>query len=218
MLEVGQTYTAAELRQLFGPSDNQGLKRKIERNGITYRSEGRGQKWKITVLEKANAFKVFCINEFGLDGRTNYIKLRNFYYYFFNDEEFRALPDEVKECRMKAEDKYLSRQTIARYTALLRKVNYIADDTTRYIYYFAYKKNQRFVERSEYSKAWKEYWQNISSGYDSFEAICDMRFKYGGVARKQAIPEFNGIYNDKIAQLMDLIQQSIEEDLERGGN
>ena len=218
MLEVGRTYTRAELVKMFGNGTNQGLTRKLTRNGIAYRSEGRGQEFKITVTGKEKPFKVFCMNEFGLDGRTDYQKLRNFYYYFFNDEEFRAMPDEVKEARMEAEGKHLSRQTITRYTELLRKANLMEWDTTRFVYYFAYKNTQRIVERSEYSQAWKEYWETIAAGCKSFDAICDMRFKYGGVARKQAIPEFNGIYNDKITHLMDLIQQSIEEEIERGGN
>ena len=112
MLEVGRTYTRAELVKMFGNGTNQGLTRKLTRNGIAYRSEGRGQKFKITVTGKENPFKVFCMNEFGLDGRTDYQKLRNFYYYFFNDEEFRAMPDEVKEARMEAEGKHLSRKSV----------------------------------------------------------------------------------------------------------
>lgn len=36
---------------------------------------------------------------------------------------------------------------------------------------------------------------------------------YGGVARKQAIPDINGIYNDKIEYMMGLIVQSIENEM-----
>ena len=38
-----------------------------------------------------------------------------------------------------------------------------------------------------------------------------MRYNYGGVARKQAIPERNVLLNDKIELMLDLIQQSFEE-------
>ena len=37
--------------------------------------------------------------------------------------------------------------------------------------------------------------------------------KYGGVARKQAIPEINGIYNEKIEYLRSLIQASLENEM-----
>lgn len=41
-----------------------------------------------------------------------------------------------------------------------------------------------------------------------------MRSKYGGVARKQAIPEINGIYNEQIEYMLSLIYQSIENEIE----
>ena len=41
-----------------------------------------------------------------------------------------------------------------------------------------------------------------------------MRANYGGVARKQAIPEVNGIYNEKIEQMLSCIQKSIENEME----
>ena len=45
----------------------------------------------------------------------------------------------------------------------------------------------------------------LPSKCKEFHAICNMRVKYGGVARKQAIPEINGIYNEKIEYLCSLI-------------
>ena len=41
-----------------------------------------------------------------------------------------------------------------------------------------------------------------------------MRHKYGGVARKQPIPEINGIYNEQIEYMLSLIYQSIENEIE----
>ena len=46
-----------------------------------------------------------------------------------------------------------------------------------------------------------------------YEAINEMIANYGGVARKQPIPELNGIYNEKIEYLRSLIQQSIENEI-----
>ena len=42
-----------------------------------------------------------------------------------------------------------------------------------------------------------------------------MRNNYGGVARKQPKPEINGIYTEEIKYLCTLVQQSIEQEIER---
>lgn len=129
-----------------------------------------------------------------------------------------AMPDEVKEARMNDMGKPVSRQTIARYISVLNRKGYIstlATDFTDYIYYFAYKKTQRIVEREEYSTAWREYWAKKESGWDSFSCIMAMRAKYGGVARKQAIPGINAFYLHDIDVLCSLIQESIEKELEK---
>ena len=66
------------------------------------------------------------------------------------------------------------------------------------------------MEHAEYSQAWKEYWDAKSEGIDYYTAICDMIANYGGVARKQLIPEINGVYNKKIEYMLNLIHESIE--------
>jgi hypothetical protein len=74
------------------------------------------------------------------------------------------------------------------------------------------KQEQRIVDRDEYLQAWFEYWDDIASGLNSFDAIANMRTDHGGVARKQPIPEINGIYNEKIERMLSYIQQSIEDE------
>ena len=58
------------------------------------------------------------------------------------------------------------------------------------------------------------YWDDLASGLHNRDAIANMRADYGGVARKQPIPEINGIYNEKIEYMLSLIQQSIESEYE----
>ena len=97
---------------------------------------------------------------------------------------------------------------------MLERNELINRHTNNFIYYFAYKQTQRIVEREEYSRAWREYWKDKrENGYDSFTAIMIMRENYGGVARKQAIPEINGIYNDVLEEMLNYIQISIENEL-----
>ena len=60
----------------------------------------------------------------------------------------------------------------------------------------------------------KQYWADRGNGADSMEAIWNMRFNHGGVARKQAIPAINGIYLDTMSRLNDIICKSIEDELD----
>ena len=212
MLEL-RKYKKAELVEIFGTQDTQGLKRKLQRYGIKFQTTGRGQNLTFTITETADSFKVFCIDELGYDGRTDFMKLMNCLYCFLNDDEFRAMPDEVKAHRMAKAGKPMCRQTIAGYIAKLDKLNLIDRNSGEYIYYFAYKDTQRIATRQEYSEAWKQYWKDKENGADSMEAIAWMRFNHGGVARKQAMPQINGIYLEKINQLNAIICESIENEL-----
>lgn len=213
MLEL-KSYSKAEMTQMFGTRDTEGLKRKLDRYGVLYNTSGRGDKRFFDIKEIKDPFKVYCITELGFDGATDFHKLRNFLYGFLNDDEFMAMPDEVKENRMRSWERAVSRQTIATYENRLIANNLLFRTTENYIYYFAYKNTQRIVERAEYVKAWQEYFQRKKDGMDSIESIWVMRMDYGGVARKSPIPELNGVYLDKIEYLNELVCQSIEAELE----
>ena len=186
----------------------------MERYGVVFDVFGRGETATFTITNIENPFKIYCITELGFDGHTDFYKLRNYYYYYFNDIEFRSMPNEVQETRMRLVHEDISRQTIATYLRKLIHNNFICLNSNEFVYYFAYKDKQRIVEREEYISAWREYWNDIDNGYDSFTAIYNMRSKFGGVARKQEIPVINGIYNKEIELLCNLIQKDIESELE----
>lgn len=215
MLEL-RTYTKQELTEIFHATDNQGLKRKLSRYGVQYTTQGRGERATFTITQVPDPFKVFCIQHLDFNGQTDFRKLRNFLYYFFNDDEFQTLPDETKAILLSEEGKYMSRQTIAGYISHLERANYISLTGGEYVYYFAYAKNRIPATKEQYSKAWKEYWAHQAQGANSFTAIYLMRMKYGGIARKQPIPQFNGIYIKQIETLNDLVCESIEKELEEG--
>ncbi len=212
MLELRQ-YTKPELSAMFGTRDMEGLKRKMERYGIVFEVTGRGERAVFTICEIMDTFKVFCITELEFDGGTDFKKLLYFFHYFFNDDEFRAMPDEVKEFRMHQSNHPLSRQTIATYIKKLESKDLIDRRSSNFIYYFAYRQTQRVVQKEEYNEAWHNYWNDIDDGYCPADAIRRMRAAYGGVARKQAIPEFNGIYNDQLEYLCSLVCQGIEKEI-----
>lgn len=214
MLEVGWVYSKPDLTQMLGTRSKQGIDRKLDRYGVVYEVCGRGESAVYTIKGMADPFKVFAITELGFDANTDFTKLRNFYYHFFEDEVFMAMPDEVKEVRMRKMGLDVSRQTIANYTRRLETNNLINRYTKNYIYYFANKSEQRLCDHAEYVEAWRNYWDDIESGLNCYDAIANMRTDHGGVARKQPIPEINGIYNEKIEYLLSLIQQSIESEYE----
>lgn len=212
MLEV-KTYTKPELTELLGTKAVQGLKNKLNRYHVDYDVSGKGEKAIFTIKRINDPFKVYCITELGYDANTDFSKLAFFYYYFFNDEEFMAMPDEVKEFRMTNNRKHVSRQTIAKYTQKLESLNLIDRNTENYTYYFAYEHQQIFTDKPTYCKAWREYWERVDGGMYRMDAIDLMRIEYGGVARKQAIPQFNGIYNEQIETISTLATHYIMTDL-----
>jgi hypothetical protein len=55
--------------------------------------------------------------------------------------------------------------------------------------------------------------ENKKNGMNYFDAIYKMIDKYGGVARKQAIPQINGIYNTELEAMLSLIQESMENEV-----
>lgn len=215
MLELMKSYTKPEMSAMFGTRSMQGLQRKIERYGVSFDVDGRGETANFTITNIENPFKIYCITELGFDGHTDFYKLRNFYYYFFNDIEFRAMPNEVQETRMRLVHKDVSRQTIATYLNKLSQKNYIDLSVGDYVYYFAFKDKQRIVEKDEYLAAWRKYWKNIRNGHSNYDAIYKMRNEFGGVARKHIIPEISGFYHREIELLCNLIQGDIEKELER---
>ena len=214
MLEIGCEYKKSELTQIFGSKSNQAISRKLDRYGVKFSVAGRGEQAVYKIRQMDDKFKIFAITELGFDANTDFQKLRNFYFYFFNDEEFQTLPDEMKEARMRENNRDISRQTIAKYLNRLVEHNYIAylggDD---FVYYFAHKGKRRTVEKSEYSRAWREYWSDKESGMDYYTAIYNMIVHYGGVARKQAVPTVNAIYGKKIDEMLSYIEQSIENEI-----
>ena len=213
MLELNRSYTKPELTRILGTQSKQGIDRKLQRYGIGFEVCGRGENAAYTIKTMADPFKVYAIIALGFDANTDFTKLRNVYYHFFEDEVFMAMPDEVKEARLHKIGEGVSRQAIAGYIQKLEQRNMITRHTNNFIYYFAFRQEQRIVERAEYLDAWHEYWADRDVGFDSYTAICRMQQRYGGVARKQEVPAINGIYNEEIEYMLTLIHQSIENEI-----
>ena len=213
MLEL-RTYAYAELSALFGTRDTQGIKRRLNNYEIEYTVEGRGALARFNINKINDPFKVFCIIDLNFAPQTDFSKLVYFFYYLFNDDEFLGLPRETMEARMKADNHTITRQTIQTYLDRLSAANLINQQSMEYRYYFAKGDTQRETTKEEYSASWKQYWQHKEQGADSRTAIAIMCADYGGVARKQQIIEINGIYNNTISQINDMVCACIEADVD----
>ena len=212
MLEL-RTYTYAEMSALFGTRDTQGIKRRLDRYGIEYDAAGRGAAARFEIKTISDPFKAFCIIDLGFAAQTDFGKLLYFFYYLLNDEGFLEMPRETMEIRLKADNHTLTRQTIQTYLNRLSDAGLINQQSGIYRYYFAKGSALREATKEEYTEAWREYWQAKDKGLPAGEAIALMCANYGGVARKQQIIEINGIYNDTINKINEMVCACIEADM-----
>ncbi len=215
MLEERE-YKKSEIAKILHTTENQGIKRKLNNYGIEYSCSGRGRNLQIQIIKIPSLFqfRIFCITELNVAPQTDFRKFRNFLYYFMNDEDFRWLPDETIEIRLREKDIPVSRQTISNYKRNLEAANLISLSTgNTIVYYFAKNHQQRIVDKAEYLSAWHEYWENKEKYNSSRIAAQIMREKYGGMARKQYKAEINGILFPVWEKLNDLVCGSIELEL-----
>lgn len=202
MLEV-RNYRKAELVEMLGTRDNEGLKRKLKGYEVEFTTKGRGENIEFSITKLNAPFKVYCITELGLSATTAFDKLLLFLYYFLNDEEFSWLPDETIEARLEVDfgSKRPSRQTIGGWKKKL-SANYVLAETSDFTYYFALHKTQILTDKATYCKAWREYFEAKQEGLTYEDAISMMICNYGGVARKQAVTAVNAFYFNELNKLV----------------
>lgn len=212
MLEL-KTYKKKELSTYLGSADKQAIERKLKSYGVDYSVSGRGDNALFTIKNISDPFKVHCVFDLHYPPQTDFKKLMYFLYYLLCDDDFRKLPVETMALKLEEKDHNVSRQTIRTYLSRLDKTQMIHLNSCEYVYYFARGKEYRYVERAEYSRAWREYWQNKENGCSAEVAIFIMCCDYGGVARKQEIVELNGIFKDGLNFLVNLVCDAVEKSL-----
>ena len=203
-----QAYKVNELKEMFHINRTSNLERSLKTYGVEFTKSGSGENTTYTITAINDELKIFCISELGFAPQTEMRKLTFFLYYFLNVEDFVNLPDQAKEQYMKDSNRYVSRQTIARYIQKLIHANYVAR-SDNFIYYFVYKGVRKPTDKETYCKAWCEYFKDKENGYDSSMAIFNMIANYGGYAQKYAPTEQNAIYEDNINYLNELVLEKI---------
>lgn len=207
-----KAYPAPEMWQMLGVKDNQGAQRKLSRYGVRFFVNGWGKNASFNITAINDPFKVYCILEMGFDANCDFKKLRNYLFFLLGEDEYCWLPDEPMEKHMRSKGFYLSRQTITKYREHLERLNYIHGGD--FIYYRVYRDDRdrqcyQQVEKEEYNKAWRVYWDMRNDGADSELAFACMYSAFGGVPRKQAKPIKNAFHLKELNYLLDLVSTSI---------
>lgn len=114
MLEI-RPYPYAELSQMMGTHDPEGISRRLDRWGVAFTEDGRKPQITYNIEKISDPFKVYCMLDLNYAPQTNFTKLAYFFYYFLNDDDFQRLPDERLEVLMRERDHPVSRQTICLY-------------------------------------------------------------------------------------------------------
>ena len=207
-----RTYTYAELSEMFGTRDNQGIKRRLENMGIIFNMKGRGGGTTFEIQAITDPFKAFCILELGFDSRTDFRKLRNFLFYFFYDENFNWKPHEAMEEYLRREGNAVSRQTITGYLNRLER-NDLLNLHGETVYYKVFTENDKqkheLISKEEYSAAWMIYWEEKEKGTDPQTAFSIMKSVLGGIPKKHYRPIPNAFTLDTYNKLVEYVTDSM---------
>ena len=205
------TYTKDDLVKEFHTDRMDSIKRSLDRLGYKYETNKKnGKNLRLTITKLPNMFKAFCISELGIPAQSDFRLLRNFFYYFFCDEEFQQLPIGEMERILEAEGKKISRQTISKWIEFFKSKN-IINESQEYLYFATIKTDisteSLRITKEEYVEAWKRYWNIRREGgsyNEAFNAMCGVN---GGVVFKKPMIEENGFYNNLLDSLVELLDE-----------
>lgn len=215
MLEIRE-YKIAELREIFGTRDRQGIRRRLQRYGCQFEETGWGERAVFNILTAPDEFKVFCITEMNVPAQADFRKMKMFYYALFEDEDFIDMPDVDKEHYMSDEYEHASRQTIRNWMRYLERANLIYRDTDDCNYYAVNKfsNGERYltkISRETYKEGWREYWENVESYGDTPYAFYKASQVWGGAVCRTPKIIMNAIEWGRTKRLKEIIIDSMIE-------
>ena len=210
MLEC-RTYSYAELSAYLNTTSPNGIKAKLRNYGVEFDAKGRGDRSTYQIIAINDPFKVFAVFDLEASPQTDFRKFSYFVYLILTDDKFCGMGAEMMEEHLRHSPCPMSRQTISKYIRRLTNFNLI-DLSCECVYYRVYKKygvqTHDVVSREEYAEAWRVYWEYKDEAEEAFassRAFQAMYTWFGGVPRKQKLIEKNGIYNELIAWLVDIL-------------
>ncbi|MBR2724717.1 MAG: hypothetical protein IKB72_04700 [Ruminococcus sp.] len=210
MLEC-RVYSYKELSEYLGTTSPTGTKRKLTKYEVEFEAKGIGDRSTYQITAVKNPFKVFAVFDLEASPQTDFRKFSYFVYLILTDETFCGMGAEMMEEHLRSSCCPMSRQTISKYIKRLTDFN-LVDFSSEFVYYRVYKKfgvqTHDVVSREEYAEAWRVYWEYKDEAEEAFassRAFQAMYTWFGGVPRKQKLIEKNGIYNELIDWLVDIL-------------
>nr|QGT50973.1 hypothetical protein Firmicute1046_0490 [uncultured Firmicutes bacterium] len=202
---------------MLGTDSKQGIDRKLQRYGVVFESSGRGKNLTYEIKKITDYFKLYAITKLGITANADFKKIRNLYYYLFCCDGFAALPYVEMEQIMTEEGAPISRQTIKKWIAYLKDINYIMFDTSDCYYYainkrYDNRKIYREISRDLYLQGWAKYWATDRTNGTNW-AYAEMRCIVGGHPYKKPKICHNAIYLKKIQELIDVINESFLDEI-----
>lgn len=216
MLECKE-YSAIELRRIMHAGNNDSLKKKLDRYQINYSCLGRGDVAQFNIHEITDPLKVHCVFDLGFSPQTDFTKLSYFLHFLFERPDFFWKPMEVMEEELRNESFGMSRQTIHKYLEKFKALNYFSRGSD-FVYYKVYKKygaqTHELITKEKYSYGWHFYFEYREKYPEeaSRSAYFYMYSKFGGVPRKQAKLEENGIFQKELEYLLSLVADRISDE------
>ena len=210
MLDM-RTYTREELKEIFHTDRIDSIKSKLNRQGYTYTTSGRGQDFTLTISGLPPRFRNFCIEQLGFAPQTDFERLKVFLYRFFFDDEYRQLPI-VTMARLLKDEFYISYQTLSNWIDKLEKANLIHRSFAEFNY-FAFGKDESGnqlefpITEKLYKKAWSEYWKG--NEYSYCEALACMNEVIKGTPKKFGVIDLNAFEEPTLEVLKDILRKEI---------
>ena len=199
-----RTYTRKELEQLFATNRLDAIKRKLNSDGYTYETSGRGKDFTLTITACKSLFKVFCKEELGFSPQTDFEKLKGFLSRLLCDAEFAKLPFAAMEREVG-----ISCQTISKWIKILVAANLITLSNGEYIYYISRRVNMDDLEiiditEQQYKDAWAAYWEGREDGY--FLSVNRLYNINEGTPHKRGMMIENAFEKERMEKLRELLR------------
>ena len=199
-------YSRQELIDIYKTDRLDAIKKKISREGYSYKDCGRGKSYTMEILslpDNSRQFKEYCIKEMGFVPQTNFIILKYFLYNVITNDEFitlqynemaEILKEQMKDI-LEKEKISVTAQTISKYFKQLQENDWICLDGVFEFTYYVYDtsiNHNRYIDKKEYCEMYKNYWITLRATHYDFDiAENQIRAKYGSKPKKRAKANIN---------------------------
>lgn len=212
-------YTLQELQEYLRTERPDSIMSKLQTLECEYEKIGRGNNVVFRITKVPNRIKEICIYNLGIPPQTDFEKLKWFFYFYFENEEFRTLPYKAMERKLELFGKPIARQTFGKWINSLEEANLIMfdeDDCNYYAsgfdnkgVYYCYPSNEEF-----YKEAWCKFWRDMNRNEGNYaKALFNMKQSYLGKALKRPKPKENALTYSTLEALKNAVNEEVAKEL-----